>query len=181
MLYFCLCTSFVGCYCVLTEKIDENDNVVTIDHFSRLWVGSVLVSFGDSNVWPSGLLQATVGGDPGQNGHTPKRPHPKRPQLFWLPKRPQPKRPHCIGQNGHTGRITTKTAKLHLVKTATQGGSLPKRPHCIWSKRPQREDHYQNAFGQNGHKGRITTKTATQYNCGVAVLVATCVHSRHTN
>ena len=119
--------------------------------------------------------------DPGQNGHTPKRPHPKRPQLFWLPKRPQPKRPHCIGQNGHTGRITTKTAKLHLVKTATQGGSLPKRPHCIWSKRPQREDHYQNAFGQNGHKGRITTKTATQYNCGVAVLVATCVHSRHTN
>ena len=90
--------------------------------------------------------------DPGQNGHTPKRPHPKRPQLFWLPKRPQPKRPHCIGQNGHTGRITTKTAKLHSVKTATQGGSLPKRPHCIWSKRPQREDHYKNghtAFGQN--------------------------------
>ena len=57
-------------------------------------------------------------------------------------------------QNGHTV----------LVKTATQGGSLPKRPNCIWSKRPQREDHYQNghtAFGQNGHKGRITTKTAT--------------------
>ena len=104
------------------------------------------------------------GKDPGQNGHTPKRPHPKRPQLFWLPKRPQPKQPHCIGQNGHTGRITTKTATLHLVKTATKGGSLPKRPNCIWSKRPQREDHYQNGhttFGQNGHKGRITTKTAT--------------------
>ena len=102
--------------------------------------------------------------DPGQNGHTPKRPHPKRPQLFWLPKRPQPKRPHCIGQNGHTGRITTKTAKLHLVKTATKGGSLPKRPHYIWSKRPQREDHYQNghtAFGQNGRTGKTTTKTAT--------------------
>ena len=95
--------------------------------------------------------------DPGQNGHTPKWPHPKRPQHFWLPKRPQPKRPHCIGQNGHIGRITTKTAKLHLVKTATKGGSLPKRPHCIWSKRPHREDHYQNghtAFGQNGHTGR---------------------------
>ena len=60
MLYSCLCTSFVSCYCVLTEKIDENDNVVTIDHFSRLRVGSLLVSFGDSNVWPSRLLQATV-------------------------------------------------------------------------------------------------------------------------
>ena len=60
MVYSCLCTSFVSCYCVLTEKIDENDNVVTIDHFSRLRVGSLLVSFGDSNVWPSGLLQATV-------------------------------------------------------------------------------------------------------------------------
>ena len=95
--------------------------------------------------------------DPGQNGHTPKRPHPKRPQLFWLPKRPQPKRSHCIGHNGHTGRITTKTATLHLVKTATKGGSLPKRPHCIWSKRPHRKDHYQNghtAFGQNSHTGR---------------------------
>ena len=94
--------------------------------------------------------------DPGQNGHTPKRPHSKRSQHFWLQKRPQPKRPHCIGQNGHTGRITTKTAKLHLVKTATKGGSLPKRPHCIWSKRPHRKDHYQNghtAFGQNGHTG----------------------------
>ena len=57
-------------------------------------------------------------------------------------------------QNGHTV----------LVKTATQGGSLPKRPNCIWSKRPQREDHCQNGhtvFGQNGHKGRITTTTAT--------------------
>ena len=44
-----------------------------------------------------------------------------------------------------------------VVKTATMGGSLPKRPHCIWSKRPHREDHYQNghtAFGQNGHTGR---------------------------
>ena len=34
MLYSCLCTSFVSCYCVLTEKIDENGSVVTIDHFS---------------------------------------------------------------------------------------------------------------------------------------------------
>ena len=60
MLYSCLCTSFVSCYCVLTEKIDENGSVVTIDHFSRLRVGSLLVSCGDSNVWPDGLLQATV-------------------------------------------------------------------------------------------------------------------------
>ena len=60
MLYSCLCTSFVSCYCVLTEKIDENGSVVTIDHFSRLRVGSLLVSYGDSNVWPGGLLQATV-------------------------------------------------------------------------------------------------------------------------
>ena len=85
----------------------------------------------------------------------------KTATLYWS------KRPHredhyqngqtAFGQNGHTGRITTKTATLHLVKTATKGGSLQKRPHCIWSKRPQREDHYQNghtAFGQNGHTGR---------------------------
>ena len=61
MLYSCLCTSFVSCYYVLTEKIDETGSVVTIDHFSRLRVGSLLVSYGDSNVWPGGLLQATVG------------------------------------------------------------------------------------------------------------------------
>ena len=60
MLYSCLCTSFVSCYCVLTEKTDETGSVVTTDHFSRLRVGSLLVSFGDSNVWPGGLLQATV-------------------------------------------------------------------------------------------------------------------------
>ena len=60
MLYSCLCTSFVSCYCVLSEKIDENGSVVTIDHFSRLRVGSLLVSYGDSNVWPDGLVQATV-------------------------------------------------------------------------------------------------------------------------
>ena len=61
------------------------------------------------------------------------------------------KRPHCFGQNGHIGWVATKTATLFLVKTATplwskrpQGGLylneqkwLPKRPHCIWSKRPQ--------------------------------------------
>ena len=43
-----------------------------------------------------------------------------------------------------TKTATTKTATLHLVKTAKEKGSLPKLPHCIWSKRPQREDHYQN-------------------------------------
>ena len=61
------------------------------------------------------------------------------------------KRPHCFGQIGHIGWVATKTATLFLVKTATplwskrpQGGLypneqkwLPKRPHCIWSKRPQ--------------------------------------------
>ena len=52
MIYSCLCTSFVSCYCVVTEKIDENGSVATIDHFSRLLVGSLLVSYGDSNVWP---------------------------------------------------------------------------------------------------------------------------------
>ena len=60
MFYSCLCTSFMSCYCVLTEKIDKNGSVVTIDHVSRLRVGSLLVSYGDSNVWPGGLLQATV-------------------------------------------------------------------------------------------------------------------------
>ena len=83
----------------------------------------------------------------------------KMATLYWS------KRPHredhyqngqtAFGQNGHKGRITAKTATLYLVKTATKGGSLPQRPHCIWSKRPHRKDHYQNghtAFGQNGHK-----------------------------
>ena len=37
----CLCTSFRSCYCVLTEKIDKNGSVVTIDQFSRLRVGSL--------------------------------------------------------------------------------------------------------------------------------------------
>ena len=36
MLYSCLCTSFVSCYCVLMAKIDKNGSVVTIDHISRL-------------------------------------------------------------------------------------------------------------------------------------------------
>ena len=45
MLYSSLCTSFVSCYCILTEKIDENGSVVTIDHFSRLRVGSLLISY----------------------------------------------------------------------------------------------------------------------------------------
>ena len=47
MLYSWLCTSFVSCYCVLTEKIDKNGSVVTIDHFSRLRVGSLFVSYGN--------------------------------------------------------------------------------------------------------------------------------------
>ena len=93
--------------------------------------------------------------DPGQNGHTPKGHTKKRPQHFGLPKRPQPK--------GHTV----------LVKTATQGGSLPKRPHCIWSKRLHRKDHYQNvhtAFGQNGwpHGGGITGLVYYRHTCQMA-------------
>ena len=62
MFYSCLFTSFMSCYCALTEKIYKNGSVVTIDHFSRPRVGSLLVSrsYGDSNVWPGGLLQATV-------------------------------------------------------------------------------------------------------------------------
>ena len=60
MLYSCLCVSFVSCYCVLMEKMDENGSLATIAQFSRLRVGSLLVSYGDSKVWPGGLLQATV-------------------------------------------------------------------------------------------------------------------------
>ena len=43
MLHSCLCTSFVSCYCVLTEKIDQNGSIVTIDPFSCRRVGSLLV------------------------------------------------------------------------------------------------------------------------------------------
>ena len=100
-------------------------------------------------------------------GSWSKRPHPTRPQNILLPKRP-----HCIGQNGHRGRITTKTATLHLVKTATEGGSLPKRPHCIWSKATEgcslpKRPHYSKMATETEtlnmipERGRITTKTAT--------------------
>ena len=94
------------------------------------------------------------------DGNQSKRPHSKTATtrtatlsgittrtatLLWS------KRPHCFGQNDHIGWVATKTATLFLVKTATplwskrpQGGLylneqkwLPKRPHCIWSKRPQ--------------------------------------------
>ena len=53
------------------------------------------------------------------------------------------KRPHRFGQNGHIGWVATKTVTLFWSKRP-QGGLylneqkwLPKRPHCIWSKRPQ--------------------------------------------
>ena len=46
-----------------------------------------------------------------------------------------------VGQNGHRGRVSTETAIIYLVKTAT-GGSLPKWPHFICSKRPQKGDYW---------------------------------------
>ena len=80
-------------------------------------------------------------------------------------------------QNGHRGRITTKTATLHLVKTATEGGSLPKRPHCIRSKATEvrslpKRPHYSKMATETEtlhmipERGRITTKTATQLQNG---------------
>ena len=79
----------------------------------------------------------------------------------------------AFGQNGHRGRITTKTAPLHLVKTATEGGSLPKRPHCIWSKATEgcslpKRPHYSKmpteteTLNMIPERGKITTKTATE-------------------
>ena len=100
------------------------------------------------------------------------------------------KRPHredhyqngqtAFGQNGHKGRITTKTATLHLVKTAAQGGPLPKWPHCIWLKRPHRDrgritgpDHQQNRHTCQTAATRVTTKTATLSSpCQAAVMHA---------
>ena len=46
---------------------------VSNDHFSRHRVGSLLVSHGDSNMWPGGLLQAIV--------HSPEQLH-----CNWVPK-----------------------------------------------------------------------------------------------
>ena len=59
-LYSCLCASFVGCYNVLMEKMDENGSFITIAHFSRFQVGSLLAPFRCSKVWPGRLLQGTV-------------------------------------------------------------------------------------------------------------------------
>ena len=69
--------------------------------------------------------------------------------------------PHLLNgswsKRPHSKTATPKTAtKLLATKTATT-----KTATLYWSKRPHREDHYQNgqtAFGQNGHKGRIITK-----------------------
>ena len=118
-----------------------------------------------------------------QGGSLPKRPH-----CIWS-KRPQREDHYqnghtAFGQNGHKGRITTKTATLHLVKTATKGGSLPKRPHCIWSKRPHRKDHYQNghtAFGQNGHTGRGITGSLARHQSRTWVCLHACSRAHFSN
>ena len=70
------------------------------------------------------LWSFTVLTDPGQNGHTPKWPHPKWTQNFWLPKRPQPKWPHCIGQNGHIGRIGNQSKRPHSKRATTRMATL---------------------------------------------------------
>ena len=55
ILYSCLCTSFLSCYCVLTEKIDENGSVVTTDHQSLLpspsWITSCLLRRLEGVAW----------------------------------------------------------------------------------------------------------------------------------
>ena len=63
ILYSCFCGSFVSCYCVLMEKMDEYGCFVTIAHFPVIesdHFSSPSVSFGDLKVWPGGLLQTTV-------------------------------------------------------------------------------------------------------------------------
>ena len=96
----------------------------------------------------------------GWRGNQSKRPHSKTATtrtatlsgittrtatLLWS------KRPHCFGQNGHIGWVATKTATFFWSKrphpygqnghkvgfTLNEQKWLPKRPHCIWSKRPQ--------------------------------------------
>ena len=124
------------------------------------------------------------------DGSWSKRPHSKTatPKTFCYQNGHNQNGHTAFGQNGHRGGITTKTATLHLVKTATKGGSLPKRPHCIWSKAtegcslPKRPHYCKMATEtdtlnmipeggrittktatllQNGHRGRTTTKTTT--------------------
>ena len=109
-LYSCLCTSFVSCYCVLKEKIDENSSVVIIDHFSRFRVGSLLASFGGSKVWPGGLLQATVLHS--HLGSRSKWPHskmtaPRTTIKLFSTKMASTKTATIFGQKGHRKRITT--------------------------------------------------------------------------
>ena len=115
--------------------------------------------------------------DPGQNGHTPKRPHPKRPQNFLLPKQPQPKRPNCIwskrpqredhyqnghtafGQNGRTGRTTTKTATIKLLQHLLH--------RTLW---------HQNTFTLVENRTHFIIHSFTGSNVIVAVLVDTQTH-----
>ena len=113
-----------------------------------------IISFGGQNQCKNMILMVQFSGSWSKRPHsktaTPKTATTllatktattKTATLYWS-KRPQ-REDHCqnghtvFGQNGHKGRITTTTATLHLVETAAQERPLPKRPHCIWSKRPQ--------------------------------------------
>ena len=104
--------------------------------------------------WREPVKTATLQNGHNQNGHTEwdhyQNGHTtlvKTATLLWS------KRPHRMGsyqnghaffgQNGHGHTLLVKTATLFWSKRP-QGGLylneqkwLPKRPHCIWSKRPQ--------------------------------------------
>ena len=105
-------------------------------------------SFWSQNRWLVDWLRILVKTATLQNGHT-QNGH----KTFCYQNGHNQNGHTAFGQNGHKGRITTKTATLHLVKTTTEGGSLPKRPHnCKMATE---------TINMIPERGRATTKRIT--------------------
>ena len=58
MLYSCMYASFVSCYCILVEKIDDKYIFLTPSLTFPVFESD---HFGNSNMWPVGMLRAIVG------------------------------------------------------------------------------------------------------------------------
>ena len=58
MLYSCMYASFVSCYCILVEKIDDKCIFLTPSLTFPVFESD---HFGNSNMWPVGMLRAIVG------------------------------------------------------------------------------------------------------------------------
>ena len=100
----------------VTEVRNSVQHIFTRLHYYKQWLQPLTTTWHNS----SRVL------DPGQNGHTPKRPHPQGPQNLWLPKWPQPKGHSSFGQNCHISRLLPKQSH-HFGQNGHTLNSLPKQ------------------------------------------------------